>query len=211
MARRSNSALVFFVNGRRAKQLNGLADPLGNVLSRYDVAVTRAVAGLKRRASPAASRAIREQYSLRASDLSGKFRVEDTAKGRGADRDDAISIWASARRIPLIQFGGKWRGRKSEGATAAVARGGTKTYASAFIATVKGRTSIRVREFDLSRGRRAPRGPLRMLRGPSPFEMLSGLDHTASRAVKDSVVNELRSFYTSELRRQFALSGGANG
>lgn len=210
-ASRRNGALKFFVNGRLAKDLHGLADPLGNVLSRYDVATTRAVAGLKRRAGPAASRSVREHYNLKAGALSGKFRVEEGSRGRGGDRDDFIGIWASTRRISLIDFGGKWRGRKSPGATAAITRAGGKTYDGAFIATVQGRRAIRVRQFDAARSRRAGRGPLRMLRGPSPFEMLSGLDHGPSQAVHAGVLSELRVFYTSELRRQFALSRGSNG
>lgn len=210
-ASRRNGALKFFVNGRRAQQLDGLADPLGNMLSRFDVATSRALVGLKRRAGPAASRGVREQYNLKARSLSGKFRIEEGSQGTSRDRDDFISIWASTRRISLIDFGGKWRGRKSEGATAAIAQGGGKTYAGAFIATVQGRRAIRVRSFDAARGRRAGRGPLHMLRGPSPFEMLSGLDHGPSRAVHAAVLSELRVFYTSELRRQFALSRGAHG
>lgn len=210
MARNRNRALSFFVNGRRAQELSGLADPVGKVLSRYDVAVTRATIGLKRRALPSASRAIRAHYNIKAGSLSGKFRIEEFSRGRGADRDDAIAIWASVRKFPLIEFNGRWGGRKTPGATAAIARGEAKTYESAFIATVRGRRSIRVRSFE-STGRRAGRGPLRMLRGPSPFEMLSGLDHEPARAVHRAVVDELRVFYTAELRRQFQLSRGTHG
>ena len=55
---RRNSALKFYVNGRRAKDLHGLTGVAGRVLSSFDTAVTRAVVGLKRRAGPAASRAV---------------------------------------------------------------------------------------------------------------------------------------------------------
>jgi hypothetical protein len=208
--RSRNNALTFFVNGRRAQQLEGLSDPLGNLLSRYDVAVTRAVVGLKRRAQPAVSRAIRAHYNIRPGKLSGKFRVEETSKGRGADRDDAIAIWASTRKFPLIDFAGRWGGRKTPGATATINHD-AKVYDGAFIATVKGLKAIRVRRFDASTGRRAGRGPLVMLRGPSPFEMVSGLDYEPARAVNKAVLDELRQFYTAELRRQFQLSRGTNG
>jgi hypothetical protein len=204
---RKNNALTFFVNGRRAKSLHGITDAAGDVLSRYDVAVTRAVVGLKRRASPAASRAVRAHYGVRAGALTGRFKTEDMTRGRGADKDDAISLWASTRRLPLLDFGGRWSGRRSPGATAEIERGRRTTYDSAFRATVLGKDAIRVREFESSRGRRAPRGPLQMLRGPSPFEMVSNVSGTRPSArVRESVLAELTTFYIAELRRQFALS-----
>jgi hypothetical protein len=204
MARR-NSAIKFYVNGRRAQRLDGLSDLAGNALSAYDTAVTRATVGLQRRALPLVSRSVRQSYNIKAGALSGKYRVETGTAGRRGERSDFISIWASARKIPLTDFGGRWAGRRSAGATAAIERGGTKTYEGAFIATVKGRRAIRVRQFE-STGRRAPRGPLRMLRGPSPFEMLAGTDHDASQSTKRAVMSELRVFYSTELRRQFKLT-----
>lgn len=202
---RRNSALTFFLNGRRAKDLHGLVDEVGNPLDAYDVAVQRAKVGLLRRAAPAASRSIRAQYNVKAGALSGKLRIEEGLRGRRGDRDDLISIWASTRRIPLIEFGGRWSGTKSPGATAEIERGGRKTYGSSFIATVKGRRSIRVRKRD-STGKRYGRGPLQMLRGPSPFEMLSGVGgHEPSMRAREQVVSELTVFYLGELRRQFRL------
>ena len=203
---RRNSALKFYVNGRRARDLHGLTDPVGKLLSGFDVAVTRSTAGLVRRAGPAASREVRKEYGLKASTLRDKFRIQSGLKGRSRDRDDYISIWASTRRISLIEFAGRWRGRKSPGATAAISRAERKTYEGAFINTVQGLRAIRVRQYDGSQGKRAPRGPLRILRGPSPFEMLSGLDHGGSQRVRKAVLNELSVFYTSELRRQFQLA-----
>lgn len=204
-ASRRNSALKYYVNGRQAKNLEGLTDLAGDVLSSYDVAVTRAISGLKRRTLPAVSRAVRDNYNVKARDLSGKYRVETGLSGRRGDRSEFISIHASTRRIPLLAFGGRWAGRKAEGATAAVTPGGVRTYGSSFIATVKGLRAIRVRQLE-STGRRAPRGPLRMLRGPSPFEMLSGLDHGPSQSTKRAVLGELSDFYRGELRRQFQLT-----
>jgi hypothetical protein len=203
---RRNSALKFFVNGRRAQQLDGLADLAGNALSAYDVAVTRSIVGLKRRAAPAASREVRKNYNVKAGSLRDKFRAETGTAGRRGDRDDYLSIWASTRRITLLDFRGHWSGRKSKGATANIS-GESKTYGSAFIATVKGRRAIRVRSFE-STGRRAGRGPLRMLYGPSPFEMLSGLDHQPSIVTRRAVLSELRVFYTTELRRQWRMARG---
>jgi hypothetical protein len=206
---RRNSGLKFYVDGQRAKSLHGLVDPLDRTLSAYETATVRAVSSLKRRAEPAAKRVVRSLYNVKAGDLSGKFRIEDGVSGRGGDRSGFISIWASTRRMPLIAFGGRWGGRKTPGATAAITSDASKTYGSSFIATVRGLRSIRVRQF--VGGKRAGRGPLRILRGPSPFEMISGLDHHASRDVKSGIVTELRAFYLGELRRQWKLARGGNG
>ena len=203
---RRNRALKYFVNGRRARDLDGLADNAGRVLSAYDTAVTRAVVGLKRRALPAVRRAVRANYNVKAGTLADRYRVESGLEGRRGDRDDFISIWASTRRIPLLEFGGRWAGRKSDGAVASIQRGVRRTYSGAFINEVQGRRAIRVRSFNPARGRRHGRGPLRMLYGPSPFEMLSGLGHQPSLRTKKTVLAELTSFYTAELRRQFRLN-----
>lgn len=209
-ASRRNSALKYYVNGRVAKDLHGLTDIAGKVLSAYDTAVSRAVVGLKRRALPAASRAVREHYGIAARELTGKFRLESGSKGRRGDRSDYISIWASTRRISLLAFSGRWSGRRSKGATASIMKGTKKLYGGSFIATVRGLRAIRMRSRDAS-GKRNPRGPLVMLRGPSPFEMLSGVDYEPSRASRDAVLSELTTFYRAELRRQFKLNGVGRG
>lgn len=204
---RRNSALKFYVNGRRAQDLHGLTDVAGRVLSSYDTAVTRAVVGLRRRAVPAASRAVREEYGVKAGALTQRYQVQTGVRGRRGDRSDYLSLWASTRRIPLLDFGGRWSGRRSRGASASIERGRSKVYDSAFIATVQGRRAIRVRAFDGSRGKRHGRGPLRMLYGPSAFEMVSGLDYRGSISAREIVMDELRTFYVAELRRQFKLQG----
>lgn len=204
---RRNSALKFYVNGRRAQDLHGLTDVAGRTLSRFDVAVTRAIVGLKRRVAPAASRAVRQQYGVKAGALSKGFKVQDGTRGRRGDRSDYVSLWASTRRIPLLDFGGRWSGRRSRGARASIERGKSKVYDSAFIATIEGRRAIRVRAFDGTSGKRHGRGPVRMLYGPSAFEMVSGLDYRGSVAARESVMEELRTFYIAELRRQFNLQG----
>jgi hypothetical protein len=208
---RRNSALQYYVNGRRAKDLHGLTDLAGNILSSYDDAVTKAVSGLKRRALPAASRAVRSNYGIKARELSGKFRVETGIKGGRGDRSDYLSIWASTRRIPLLAFAGRWGGRRSKGAMASIMKSDRKVYDSSFIATIRGRTAIRVRSFNGGTGKRYGRGPVRMLYGPSAFEMLSGLDHAPSLASQKAVLEELTGFYSAELRRQFSLQKGRNG
>lgn len=214
--RSRNSALKFYLNGRRARDLHGLTDLAGEMLSAFDISVQRAATGLVRRAEPAAKRNIRAVYNIRASALTGGFRVQEGARGRGRDRDELLSIWASTRELSLLEFGGRWRGpaRRKSGrfaasASAEIVRGQRKTYDSAFIATIQGRRALRVRRFDGGRGRRHGRGPVRILRGPSPFGMLSGIDYEPALAVRDATLSELTTFYIAELRRQFRLNRSA--
>lgn len=213
---RRNSALKFYLNGLAARDLHGLTDLAGNLLDAYDVSVIRARAGLYRRAEPAAKRNVRAVYNVRASALADRFRIEEGVRGRGRDSEELLSIWASTRSLSLIEFGGRWRGparrkrgRFAPGASAEIVRGQRKTYESAFIATIQGRRAIRVRSFDGARGRRHGRGPVRMLRGPSPFEMLSGVGHEPSRQVRDATLSELTTFYFAELKRQFRMNRDA--
>lgn len=162
-------------------------------------AAMRARVSLVRKVQPTAKRNIRSRYGVRASALNDKFR---TVEGQSRKGEPYLGIWASSRKIGLIEFNGRWRGRRSKGATAAIKTGETKTYDSAFISTIKGRRGIRVRSFaDGASGKRVGRGPLRMLRGPSPFEMLLGEDLTNGAAVSA----ELLDIYQSEIQRQFAL------
>ena len=214
--RNRNSAIKFYLNGRRARDLHGLTDLAGGLLDAYDTSVVRAATGLVRRAEPAAKRNIRAVYNVRAGALAGKFRIDEAAKGRRGHRDDLISIWASTRDLPLMEFGGRWRGparrrngRVAPGASAEIVRGKRKTYDSAFVATIAGRRAIRVRSYDSSRGRRHGRGPVRMLRGPSPFGMLSGIDYEPARQVRDATLSDLVTFYFAELKRQFRLNRSA--
>ena len=59
-------------------------------------------------------------------------RLENGRRGKG----DFISLWASTRRISLLEFAGRWTGAKSVGATASILVGKRKTYPGAFIADV---------------------------------------------------------------------------
>ena len=162
-------------------------------------AARRASVGVVRKAQPIAKRDIRDRYGVKASQLNGQFKVE---QGQNRKGDPYIGIWASSRQISLIHFGGRWRGRKAPGATAAVKLGQRKTYDSAFIATVEGRKAIRVRQYKSGGGmKRHGRGPLRMLRGPSPFEMLLG----ENMANGEVVAGKLLDFYSTEIARQIEL------
>ncbi|HCT26871.1 MAG TPA: hypothetical protein DIW85_11730 [Stenotrophomonas sp.] len=212
---RNNNLLKFFVSGRRAKGLHGLADLAGNPLRRFDLSVQRAFVGLQRRAGAAVSQEVRGSYNVRASALRGKYRVETGEQGyrtgkRG--RDDFLAIWASTRQISLLEFGGRWAGRKSAGATASIGQGQSKTYDGAFIATIKGRRAIRVRGWDSTTQKRHGRGPVRILRGPSPFEMLSGADgNSRALSARHRLIERFHTYYSTELRRQWRVNGDGNG
>lgn len=161
-------------------------------------AARRAGVGVVRRAQPIAKRDIRERYGVKASQLNGSIRGT-----QGTDRKHRpyIGVRASSRQISLIHFGGRWR-KKSPGATAAIHAGERKTYKHAFIATVEGRKAIRVRAYTNGPGsKRHGRGPLRMLRGPSPLEMLLGQD----MANGHKVASKLLDFYSTEIKRQIDL------
>lgn len=212
MARHRNTAVKFYTSGRAAKNLHGITNTVDGVLNAWDNATLRAVSGLRRRAVPAAVRAVRANYNVKASTVRSRVRLEGgTRRPRRRDRSEFISIWASTRRLSLLEFSGRWGGRRTKGARAQVVRGSSKVYTSAFIATVQGLRAIRVRQLDRGTNKRHGRGPLQMLRGPSPFEMLSGVDYEPARRSRDAVLEELTTFYRSELRRQWALQRNRRG
>ncbi len=211
---RRNSAFKFYVNGKAAKSLHGLTDVAGGVLSAFDTAVQRATVGLKRRAGPAVSRAVRENYGLKRTTLSGSemFRIEEGTLKKGG----YLSIWASTRELPLIYFGGRWSGPGSPGATAEIERGMRKTYTSAFIAPGRIRGQERPVIYTRLKGKKAvqkhgrykgqTREPIRVLRGPSPFEMVSGVGgYPHTLRTKKTILAELSAFYTPAQQRQFKL------
>lgn len=211
-SRDRNSAVKFYTSGKTAKDLHGITDSVDGVLKAWDTATLRAVSGLRRRAVPAAVRAVRANYNVKASSVRSRVRLEGgTRRPKRRDRSEFISIWASTRRLPLLEFGGRWGGRRTKGARAQVVRGNSRVYEGAFIATVQGLRAIRARQFKSGTGKRHGRGPLQMLRGPSPFEMLSGVDYEPARRSRDATLEELTTFYRSELRRQWALQRNRRG
>lgn len=212
---RRNSALKFYLNGKAAKSLSGLTDPAGRVLSAFDTAVQRASIGLKRRAGPAVSRAVRENFSIKRNALSGQnlFRIEEGTSSKG----DYLSIWASTRKLSLIEFDGRWGGPKTPGATASIEKGRPQTYTGAFIAPGHIRGKPRPVIYSRIRGEKKVvkygrykgklREPIRQLRGPSPFEMVSGVGgYPAPLRTHRTILAELSAFYINELQRQFKLA-----
>lgn len=214
MASRRNSAVKIYVNGSTANDLYGLSRRVGQQVSRMSVASQRAQASLARRVQPVTKREIRAVYGIKASLLNDKMRLETGRRGGS----DYLSVWASTRKISLIEFSGRWRGVKSPGATASILLGTSKTYTSAFIASVgwRGSRGGAVKADTVSRaiyvrkrgpdGRRAGRGPLQRLYGPSVYEMI-GTSRTPHGAdtVRATILPQLQDYYVSELSRQIAL------
>lgn len=205
---RRNSGFSITYNGQRANSLYGLAERVGRAVSRFGTAEQKAKAGLRRRMEPAAAREIRKLINVPRRALGNSMRVQERISRNG----DALSLWASAREIPLIEFSGRWGGRKTPGATAQVFRGQVDTYNGAFIATIQGRRAIRVRTY-AGAGKRVARGPVRMLYGPSPLYMLRPTDppgrlSSAALIISRNVTTELRDFYIAELRRLYRLDIG---
>lgn len=208
MARRlpnkKQQAVRFFTNGVRANNAYGLFEHVGQIVRRSDVAQKRAAATTARRAQPIAREEVLKRFTLRPGQLNGKFRTVTTG--------DSIRLFASERRVSLIAFGGKWGGIKTEGATAEIQRGKRETFPQAFIRTVQGLRAIRVRSF--KGGKRAPRGPLTMLRGPSPKDMVTGLRTDAETRSPEGrypdppaqhILARLTAEHVAELKRQLAL------
>lgn len=189
--RRMNAAAL----ARLAAQVNGVT------AAEIAKADGRSVISVRRRFEPAAKKAIRETYNVRAGDLTGRFTVRTGADQNG----EFIALSASTKKLPLIGFGGRWGGRKTAGATALIQNGARKVYKSAFIATVGGQRRLVARQF--SRDSTAPSGrdgrrKLRTLTGPSAFQMVMGQgDVTAARLARE--MNEYRG---SELIRQLQLA-----
>jgi hypothetical protein len=136
-------------------------------------AIGRATSTLVRRLPVEARRDIQQEYNLPAR------RINDALS---ASKDDtSVTLTGKARGVGLIEFGGQWRGRKSEGASAKVFTGGAgHVYGGTFIAVgLNGNRQI----FDRKRGaskRRMTKGgyigqlkqPLKSLYGPSVASML---------------------------------------
>ncbi len=180
---------------RLAAQVDGLSK---TAIAKAD---GKSIASVRRRFEPAAKRAIREVYTVRAGDLGGRFSVRS---GLG-DEGEYLSLNASTKKLPLIGFGGRWGGRKTAGATAGIQVGQRKVYASAFIARVGGRRRMLVRQF--SRDATAPSGrdgrrKLRTLTGASAFQMVMG----EGEVVATRLAREMNVYRGTELIRQLLLA-----
>lgn len=128
-----------------------------------DLVKSRAVGTLARRLRAQAKRDIKDEYNLPSSRI---------AAGLSTRREvDAVVLIGRKRGIELIEFGGRWRGRKSSGATARRRNdGGAETYTGSFIARMLGGNRQIVERTTRKRL------PLRVLYGPSIADMFKNAD-----------------------------------
>lgn len=121
----------------------------------------RALTDLRRRLKVQAAQIIHEPIN--------RSRAKVSAQVRVSAGSNYVAVTAGGKRPPLKEFGGRWAGRKSPGATAQIYRDGSRqTFQGAFILGRKGQIVTRV-----TRGSgRVPRGPVRLLTGPSPADVL---------------------------------------
>lgn len=180
---------------RLAARVDGLTKA---AISKAD---SRSIASVRRRFEPAAKRAIREVYTVRAGDLKGRFSVR-SGKVEGSEY---LSLRASTQKLSLIAFNGRWGGRRTPGATAGIQVGKRKVYKSAFIARIGGQRRMVVRQF--SRDATAPSGrdgrrKLRLLSGASAFQMVMG----ENEIVASKLAREMNEYRSSELVRQLQLA-----
>jgi hypothetical protein len=214
MASRRNSAVKIYLNGSTADSLYGLSKRVGERVSRVSSASQRAQVSLARKVQPVAKAAIRKVYNIGSSLLNDKLKLETGKR----NNSDYLSLWASTRKVSLIEFGGRWGGPSTPGATASILLGTSKTYDSAFIANIgwRGASGASAKADTVSRGiyvrkqgpggKRVGRGPVKRLYGPSVFEMIttSPKAHSAE-TVSSTIVPQLQSYYVTELARQLAL------
>jgi hypothetical protein len=202
---KKNQVLRIFTNGKRADDAYGLSAFVGQFVRRTEQATKRSIVTVARRAEPLAKREVLKGFNIAEAKLAGKFRAVTTP--------DSLRLFASDRRFAVIDFGGQWGGRTTPGATARIeASGAPQTFKGAFIASVKGRQSIRERS--IRGGKRAGRGPLIIVRGPSPKDMITGLRTDQRRnpigrypnPPGEAIVRQLREIYITELQRQIALA-----
>jgi hypothetical protein len=110
-------------------------------------------------------RAITQRLNVRVS------RIRDATKisQRATPAVPSVVVRVEKRPIGLIEFGGSWRGRKAEGASAKVFRDeGRHVYSGTFIAVGRG-GNRQIFSRKIVGGKRAGRLPIRALYGPSAF------------------------------------------
>lgn len=147
------------------------ADRLASTVKEADKAVQLARGTLRRRLPVEARRDIQQEYNIKAR------RVSDGLTARTVE--NGVELRASAAGIGAIEFSGKWRGRKSPGATWVPHKGGgAKTQPGTFIAGMLGGNkhiversgAPRVMTKGRNKGKR--KQPLAVRYGPSIAQML---------------------------------------
>lgn len=138
--------------------------------------VQRALVTLARRLGPEVSRQLGAILNLPKSKISSRVKID---KG-----DTFIEVTLSGRRIALGQFGGKYGGHNTAGATAQVFIGqASKVYGSAFIISGK-RGTILARKL-IAANKRTARLPLQPLFGPDVGSVFVSPKHQALTNLND--------------------------
>lgn len=126
--------------------------------------ISRTVATLRRRLGTETRKFVSEQFGIGVQAIGRRVTTSSDA--------NSVSVYGTTGKVPLGEFGGRYGGRLTAGATAQILRDGSRqTYKSAFI--IKGRKTILARKL-LAGGKRAARFPLVRLHGPTVESMVLG-------------------------------------
>lgn len=150
-----------------AVDLSGLLafrDGLASASRNADKAAQRARATLARRLPVAARRDIQTEYALKASRINAGLSVRNEA--------DAVVLTGAKQGVGLIEFAGRWGGRKTTGASAQVHVGGARTVRPGSFIAVGRNANRHIFARAMLGGRRAGRLPLVTAYGPSIAQML---------------------------------------
>lgn len=113
-----------------------------------------------------------------------------------------VRLTASGKRPGLQEFGGRWAGRASAGATAQIYSGGPRqVFTGAFIRRDSGKLVTRVGSKKGGKSGRVARGPLRTLTGPSPADVMR---FTGAGAVYEQLVDIGEEVLAAEMNRVIA-------
>lgn len=225
MARRNrfSRSIKLATNGKLANRQYGLESRVGAAVKRGDKLQKEVAVSTARRMMSFAREGISTTFNIPRKKLDKRLFTEIT----GA----SIFLHAWKTRYPLMEFGAKWKGPKSPGVTVNIIRGTPMTINSAFMNTVgkakygNDRQAVRIRPF--KGNKRVGRGPLEMLYGPSPRDMLRGdelvaqgkgnqqrsqdtllkLRNLGSDAPRFKVTERARDFHVAELQRRLGKEG----
>src|ERR1044072_1996571 len=125
----------------------------------------RAVTRVSTTIIAAQSRAVVARLNLRVSRVKEAVRLRQKA----TPDEPRIVIEVQRRPIGLIEFGGTWRGRKSEGASAGAIRGGGRHNCPGTFIRIGRGGNRQIFDRKIVGGKRAPRLPLKTLYGPSVY------------------------------------------
>ena len=164
---------------------------LGNLASiARERVVTRTIATMRRKTLTDARRAISQEYGIGTQAIGRRMTAES---GK-----DSLSIYGTTGKVPLHEFGGRYSGPKSAGASAEILRGNRRVYTSAF--TIKNRNPAIIYARPIIDGaRRAPKRFVR-LHGPSVESMFLG-GGTGGQTPATQVIAAAQEIFSAEVER----------